>query len=143
MYNLTISDIKEKLNGYFSAQRKIKFAYLFGSAASNKTNKFSDIDIAVFLNENISIQEYSDRKLSIMNDLSKIFDKNIDIVILNNANSFLKYQVLKNGVEVYESYKGANRNFKVYAVLEYFDFLFIRRNMEDALIRRIKERKHG
>jgi len=40
-----------KLTSLFSAIESVEFAYLFGSAAKNKTSPISDLDVAVYFNE--------------------------------------------------------------------------------------------
>ncbi len=76
-----------------------------------------------------------------MDELSSILDKDIDVVILNKATSFLKFQTIKNGIRVYEQPTRANRDFEARSIMEYFDFRPIRRKLEAALINNIKGAK--
>jgi uncharacterized protein len=39
---------KTKLTDFFQERKEILFAYIFGSLATKSSNKFSDIDIAIF-----------------------------------------------------------------------------------------------
>jgi len=131
-------DIRETLKSYFAKQKNILCAYLFGSFASGKENKFSDIDIAVFFDDLTPRKEYSRFILSITDDLSALLDRNIDIAVLNNADSFLKFQVVKKGERIYERPDRRKRDFEARAIIEYFDFLPIRERLEAALISGIK-----
>lgn len=51
--NLTnkIKLIKENLNDYFKDRDETLFAYIFGSTVTETANKLSDIDIAIYINE--------------------------------------------------------------------------------------------
>ncbi|MEM4234743.1 MAG: nucleotidyltransferase domain-containing protein, partial [Candidatus Methanomethylicaceae archaeon] len=48
---LTAEAIKRQLAPYFVRRSEILLAYLFGSAARGRTNKLSDIDIALLVDE--------------------------------------------------------------------------------------------
>jgi len=74
-----------------------------------------------------------------MDELSRILDKNIDIVVLNSANSFLKFQIIKSGLRLCEDKERKSRGFEARAIMEYFDFLPIRNRLEEALVNNIKE----
>ncbi len=83
---------------FFADQPDIEFAVLFGSSASNKMSPLSDLDIAVFFNTDLNNLEMGNRQIEITAELMELLHINrIDIVILNIANPFLRYQVIKNG----------------------------------------------
>ena len=130
---------REAIRDYFIRQKGVVCVYLFGSAGAGKTHKASDVDIAVLFGQDMPQQERSQRGLLIMDELSRILDKDIDVVVLNNANSFLKFQVIKNGLRVYEDKERRSRAFEARAIVEYLDFLPIRSRLEKALINNIKE----
>ncbi len=50
---MTLSNEME-LRDYISKQEHVRLAYLFGSAATGKAGKLSDIDIAVLLDDLLS-----------------------------------------------------------------------------------------
>lgn len=131
--------IQEAVKDYFSGQKDVVCAYLFGSTAAGKTHQASDVDIAVLFQEGLPQEEQSSRSLLMMDELSRILDKDIDVVVLNSANSFLKFQVIKSGLRICEDKERKSRGFEARAVMEYFDFLPIRNRLEEALINNIKE----
>ncbi len=47
-------ELDNKLMDFFNKQEHVRLAYLFGSAASGKAGKLSDIDIAVLLDDSLS-----------------------------------------------------------------------------------------
>ena len=131
-------EIKKAIKNYMAKEKDILCVYLFGSAASGKENKFSDVDIAILFDDTVGRQSYSQRALSVMDALSAALDKNIDIVVLNVANSFLKFRVIKTGIRLYERPDRGSRSFEARSVIEYFDFFPIREMLEKALITNIK-----
>jgi len=52
------------------------------------------------------------------------------VVVLNSANSFLKFQVIKSWVRICEDKERKSRGFEARAIMEYFDFLHIRNRLE-------------
>ena len=83
-----------KIIDNISSNKNILFAYLFGSYSKNEQTKNSDVDIAIYLTT------YSlDLELQINYELSKLLNKNVDIVILNRVkNIFLLENILKDGI---------------------------------------------
>jgi len=131
--------VKGALINYFTGQKDILCVYLFGSSATGRENRFSDIDIAVLFSSEVLEKQYTRKSLLIVDDLSRILDKDVDAVVLNKAASFLKFQVIKDGVRIYEHQRRRSRDFEARAIMEYFDFLPVRKKLEAALISSIKE----
>ncbi len=93
---LKTSELDNKLMDFLSKQDNVKLAYLFGSAASGKAGKLSDIDIAVMLDESLGKKEGFDLQLRLISDISSILktDK-IDLVVINDAPLSLKFEIIK------------------------------------------------
>ena len=101
---ITMDEIRNTLNGYLQKHPEIEVAYIFGSLAQGKTNALSDIDIAIITDsQQINNKTYRyGYKAEILTDLIKLFKtNNIDLVILNKANTLLKHRVLHNGILIY------------------------------------------
>lgn len=75
-----------------------------------------------------------------MDDLSRLLDKEIDVVILNNAPVFSRLQIIKNGRRVYEMPNRDERTFEARTIVEYFDYLPTQQKLERALINQIRRR---
>ncbi len=131
-------DIKKILKNHFAKEKDVLCVYLFGSAARGRENRFSDVDIAVLFDDSVPQESYTERCLSIMGEISSLLDKNVDVIALNKASSFLKFQIIKNGLRVYERPGRAKRRFEARAITEYFDFLPVRRRMEAGLMDNIR-----
>jgi len=90
---INLTTVKKKLLSYFKNHKEVLFAYIFGSQITKKTNKFSDIDIAIFIDKipidfakkiksmpglrNILVHEYG------IIDIKKIYD-----ILQNNLGDF-------------------------------------------------------
>lgn len=109
----------EALTEHLKAHPAIEFAILFGSQAHGKAKSESDLDITIYLNRALSLEEY----LILNLQLEKISGREVDLIILNEAYPLLKHQVMKNRKVLFI------RNFDLYAdfrektIDEYQEFL--------------------
>ncbi len=140
---MVVQEIEKKVSQYFNNSPGVIAAYVFGSLAKEKTNQFSDIDIAILMGNELKESSYSDFRLKFMTDLSSALEKETDVIILNQAPPFLKYQIFKYGKTVFERDVRRSRAFKAKSILEYFDFKPIKDFIEGAKIKRLKESSHG
>lgn len=106
-------DIFEKLEN-------IQLVYLFGSRTKERMHSKSDTDIAVLLKE--PVNDHLETKLEILEALQRKFGDDVDLTILNDAGSLLKYQVIRNGRLLFERVKGLHKTFYLRTLKEYFDF---------------------
>lgn len=93
------SGIEAVLRSYFETRPEVQLAYLFGSQATGKANRLSDVDVAV-LTEPSRVKKNLPYgyKAEIGTDLMSLLKTNrVDIVLLNEAPPFLRHQVLKTG----------------------------------------------
>ena len=83
-------------------QSDIDFALIFGSAALGKETPLSDIDIAVYFRKEDNAMRLGERQIDITCAMMRICKINrVDVVVLNCANPFLRYQVIKYGRLIY------------------------------------------
>ncbi len=127
------------INSSFKKDKSILLSYIFGSEVKGKTNKYSDIDIAVLFDNKIKEEEYTDKQIAIITNLSEVLNKEIDVVVLNRASLFLRYHILKEGVKIYERPDRDEHNFEAKAIIDYFDFLPIKNRIENGMLAKIKE----
>jgi len=89
---MTLNEAVEKIKKALEQNQNVIFAYLYGSVATGKTHKFSDIDIAVYL------QDYTaDNFLKILASLPTDIPYEIDVRVLNMVPPLLRYSIIKNG----------------------------------------------
>lgn len=135
MERTKIAQIRDCLAG----EKDILAAYLFGSYARGKETRFSDLDVAVLFSFRLPEERVTDRRIELMNLLSKRLDINVEVVALNKASSLFKFMVFREGVCILERIPELAHSFKAKAIVEYLDFLPLRRRLESRLIARIKE----
>lgn len=112
----------ESLHKLFKRRHAV-FAYLFGSQATGKTGRLSDIDIAVYFGPEIARQHFFDKKLGLLGELNDYFKTDaLDLVVLNDAPNLLAHRILKQGKLIYCSDDKVRLDYEVRAVLNYLDW---------------------
>lgn len=110
-------DIIEKCKNVLMKYENILFAYIFGSYAKGNMRADSDVDIGIYLKEEMNIEEY----LKIRMDLTKICKRQVDLVVLNAATPLLKYEIYKNNILLFTRDRTIESNYKVKTLFEYND----------------------
>lgn len=101
----------------------IKLIYIFGSYAKGENRIDSDLDIAMYFNREVD----GFVKLDILDELVGIFNReDIDLVILNNVDEVLKFQVIKYGKVVYMKDLVTKVIFESRVMSEYMDMEYFR-----------------
>ena len=104
----------------FEKDERVKFAYLFGSAAREEQSSLSDIDIAVYLSEDCDPAE---AKLDI---IGKLMDRlgrgRFDLVILNTAPLPLAARVIRCRKVLADRDPFSRHRYESRILREYFDF---------------------
>lgn len=91
------------LKKYFSENPGVSMAFLFGSYVKGQAIFDSDVDIAVYFKpkerrlEWEEVSEYPEES-KIWADTEKILGKNVDVLVLNKAPSFIAFDVLRTGI---------------------------------------------
>ena len=88
---------------YFKSRPEVEVCYLFGSQVSGRTNRLSDIDIAVLIAETQTDTSFPyGYRAHLISDLMKLLKTNrIDVALLNKAPYFLKHRVIAFGKCLY------------------------------------------
>lgn len=87
----------------------IIFAYIFGSYSRKSMRENSDIDIGIYLKDNITTHTY----LDIKRELSEAVKREVDLIILNEATPLLKYEIYRNHRLLFTHDKGLENVYKV------------------------------
>lgn len=104
---------EEELKSYFAQEDDVEFVLVFGSVVSGKDSPLSDIDIAVYFQNEKDILAMGERQIEITCAVMRICKLNrVDIVVLNLANPFLRFQVVKYGRLFYAKNEKAFYRFK-------------------------------
>ena len=118
----TLNELKEEIISVCKNRREIIAAYIFGSRAMGKGKKASDVDIALLLDDQEAGNfPYLEFKVA----LEKVLNKNVDLIILNQAGEILKHQIRKYGKIIYESNPKMRKQWEVLSRKLYQDFLHL------------------
>jgi predicted nucleotidyltransferase len=110
------------------------FAFLMGSAGTERFNSTSDIDLAVFWNAECSEGERTDHHRT----LEEKFRRDLDVVSLNSIDIIFARQVLETGRLLFCNSPGVLLNWKMQKLSEYPDFKVSRKPIEDNILKRKK-----
>jgi predicted nucleotidyltransferase len=113
----------------------IIFAYIFGSYAKGNVKEDSDIDIAIYLKDSIGTYAYLDMKM----ELSEALKREVDLVILNDSTSLLKYEIYKKNILLFTHDESIENRYKVKILFEYDDMKRYLDLSYDKTIERMKE----
>ena len=123
---------EQKVNTAEIAKKyKLKLVIIFGSFASGKNRKDSDLDLGVIGEKEISFEN----QIALTNEFSQIFKKNIDLSVLNRANPLLLFEASRNAVLLFGTQKDFFE-FRLRAFHAYNDYAPYF-NMENELNKRI------
>jgi uncharacterized protein len=87
-------------------RRPVRLAVLFGSVASGKSRRESDVDVAILESEG---DGGKDDQLTLTGELALAADADIDLVRIETASTLLKWQIATKGVLIWESSPGEFR----------------------------------
>jgi predicted nucleotidyltransferase len=117
-----IADLLPTAFEYLRSEEDILFAYLFGSLVGRKVSPLSDVDIAVYLAEKVSLAE---NKLGILGNLANILQTDeIDLVVLNRAPLTLKMKILQNKKVIVDKVPFLRHRYESLTMRQYFDFSY-------------------
>ena len=108
--------------------------WIFGSQAKKTAGPLSDVDVALLYQPGkVPDVEF---QLSLKEDLASLLKKEVDLVVLNQANPILKHQVYKTGKIILKKSASFYNLFFVRSINEYDDLKKIRQGIECNLLKR-------
>jgi predicted nucleotidyltransferase len=131
-----MSDIEEKISGYFKSREEVIAVYLFGSYPGGKAGPSSDTDIGILLDKDKL--DYSIEIIdNCMVNLGKLLRKDIHPVILNFASEELLRQIFVKGKCILINDSRRLSRFKMVKFAQIADFAYYRKQMQSGLIRKV------
>lgn len=114
------SELLQNITKKLRKDKRIIFAYLYGSAAKGIMREDSDVDIAVFAEKP---EEDPLLEANISLKMEQVLNRSADVRIINHAPAILINQVLKEGILLLSRDESLRINFEVRNMNEYMDFL--------------------
>lgn len=137
-----IEEIIKNVTEYFNKFDYIEFALLFGSYASGKERFLSDIDFGIYVSKELELLEQG----LMIYELEAITDKKVDLIVLNNLykkNPEFAYNIVTNCKILSCRSKKSFIDYKTQSFLYYFDTDFLRKEVNEAFLKRLKQGKFG
>jgi len=107
-----------------AAPRPVALAYLFGSAATGLMTPFSDVDLALVLDQDHAFQDSRLQfELEIEDELAARGLSQADVRVINAAPLLLRGEVVTQGRLLFARNKDMRIEFETRTRMEYFDFL--------------------
>ena len=93
--------LDQRIADLLEPRREVLEAYLFGSHARGEAQPHSDLDIAVYIDEEAAEKSPYGYRAQLATDLiAGLHNNDIDLLILNQAPPVLYYHVLRDGIRV-------------------------------------------
>lgn len=133
----------DRIRGLSLAERfaklGVKFAVVYGSVARRRETSVSDIDIAVYCDDDDFLRLASSFGCG-------LFGREVDLVNLRSLSSFDCYEILSGGELIFASPGDGEdlyRRTKLKAMIGYLDFEFVRRQVLRDMRNRIENGTYG
>lgn len=139
----TIKHIRQKLGRYFEDKEEFLAAYLYGSAACGKNKTESDVDIAILTTPYKDTMESLKARIRCETEISALLKKECDLVFLQEAGELLTFQILKNGIVIFERDREAHRSFRAYRLIQCLDFQFLEKRMQKGMVSSMRRSVSG
>lgn len=136
-------DVREEIRQFAESQPDIIAVYLFGSQASGKAHRFSDVDVAALLPTDMPADERFDRRLLLLDELERRLGLPVDFIVLNDAPPLLQFKVFSTGERLFERDRAARCEFQMYAMSRYYDEKYYLDYHRREFIKRVKEQGFG
>jgi len=138
-------DIIEKLAGALEGREEVLEAYVFGSVARGEAAAHSDVDVAVYVREDMIENDTGFGYASqVASDLMKALGSNeVDVVVLNGAPPLLYHRVLRDGVRIISRDLAATTTREGHALSRYCDFAVQLRKIREVFDGRMGRGEFG
>ena len=111
----------EQIKSFATRRHDVVALYLFGSEATGRSRKASDVDLAIMVSGHFGGFE----RVEVETKLSTLLGRDVELVVFNNATPLLQHQILKYGTLIYESDPKERVRQEVIARYDYLDSQFM------------------
>lgn len=120
----------------------VDFALLFGSWAEGEPSPLSDVDVGIYTNRDITLQELGECAAQ----LEKSIRRGVDVVLLNDLFKFKPYfafRIIKSGFLLVCRNQDRYVEFKRQAILNYLDVQPLKDSVDRAFRKRLDQGEFG
>jgi predicted nucleotidyltransferase len=108
----------------FECHAEVLSAYLFGSTVGGHARKGSDIDLAVRLLPELSVEERFDLRLKLIEEIEKLVESTVDVVVMNDTALIMLHQIFSRGIPVFIRHPDDEERYRILKQKEFFDFRY-------------------
>jgi predicted nucleotidyltransferase len=135
--NRILTRLKEMVPSIL-ARYPVDAAYVYGSVARGTVMPFSDVDIALLLNEYLPSYERLKLELTIQGDIEAASSPYpADVRSINEAPLLIQGRVVQEGILLYEGDRARRVAFEVATRKRYFDFAPVARRLQKAFLHKV------
>ena len=117
----------------------IRAAWLFGSEACNAAQPGSDVDLGLWLHDDVPDYEALGFAATLSADLQRLVHRPVDVVILNHSGSLLRFEVAWKGRPLVWQDQDERIAFEMRVRREYEDFCHIQSFYVAAMRERLEQ----
>lgn len=114
----------DTIQSVLMSKKEILFAYIHGSFLQNN---FRDVDLAIYLDENLKREEALHFELALERELDERLGFPADVRVLNYSPLSFKFKALKDGNMIISHDEGLRSDFESLTMNKYHDFNFYRK----------------
>ena len=122
----------ERLTGALEQVPSVRLAVLFGSAASDRSNSRSDLDVGVSLEAGCGALD----TLSV--SLERATGRRVDLVVLDSAPPLLRMEIARKGRVLVEREPRLWAEFRAHAMIDWWDWAPTARMMHRTMLQRLE-----
>jgi predicted nucleotidyltransferase len=132
-------DLNDRLRQAVASFPEVKLAVLFGSTARGQARPKSDVDLGILL------EPYSvDLRFRVEADLGRAAAREVDVILLDDAPPLLRFEIAREGVLLVQSEDHFWTDFKVKAMVDWWDWAPTHRMIAAGVAKRLREQvSHG
>jgi len=123
----------ERLKDRLVGLPAVRLAVVFGSVARGDERPGSDVDVAVRLDTDSSAL-----RQEVEVELGRAAGRELDIVFLDEAPPLLRFEIATDGVVLVERQPHAWADFRMHAMIDWWDWAPTARKMEEAALERLR-----
>jgi len=131
-------NVEELVNQYFVDNPAIVAVLLFGSRSAGRHTAESDVDLAILYQHGKAPK--GEAVIQFKQSLCDALGQEVDLVVLNDANTIISSQIYKQHTVLYCSDKRLLTAFFTRLITDYADLKELRKPMEADILKR---RSHG
>ena len=110
-------DLVDRLRSRISSLPAVRLAVLFGSTARGEARPRSDVDLGVLLDPDTPAS-----RREVEAELGRAAEREVDVIFLADASPRLRFDISRDGVLLFEKEDGDWTDFKVRAMVDWWDW---------------------